>query len=329
MVLGVCVAALVAAPGCIWISPLALGYAELRETVAERSPRWIELNKVAIIDIDGFISGGGGRLWGLMGSSVADVKQRLDKAAEDGRVVAVVLRVDSPGGEATAADIIHRELRSFRASTRKPVVACMTGIGASGGYYVSLGADRIVAHPTCVTGSVGVIMHLLNVEGLYGKIGLRPVTIKSGEKKDMASPTRAMTEAERKILESINRSLYERFLDVVRESRPQMTPEQIEQIADGRVVTASQALDLGMVDQVGYLDEAVALAKDMAGVREANVVIYRSFPHVNRNIYAKAQAEEVSAASPGQGLTDALRRGVQAVLGNRGPRFLYLWAPGL
>ena len=323
---------LLGSAGCIVVSPLGLGRPELGEMRAQDSARFFELNKIAIIDIDGFLtSSGGGGLFGWLGTSVADVKQRLKKAQEDSAVVAVVLRINSPGGEVTAADILYREILNFRRRTqnRKPVLACLMDVAASGGYYVALGADHIFAHPTTVTGSVGVIMNLTNVEGLYRKIGLKAVTVKSGGMKDIGSGTRKMTPEERAVLQRINGDLFNRFLTLVQKRRPKISAEHLRVIADGRVLTSAQALEFRMIDGVGYLGEVIEAAKRAAGVRDAHVIIYRSFAHVNQNVYAKFGGV---AGNPDR-LRDALRTFLGGADAARPPfsrpaaPFLYLWAP--
>ena len=301
--------------GCVSMRSLLVG--ELQQVVVEESPRWFERNRIALVDVEGFIGLGGARpfLWG--GATVADVREKLERAARDGRVRAVVLRVNSPGGSVAASDMIYREVMRFRQQSGKPVVASFMGMAASGAYYAALGADRIVAAPTTVTGSVGVIMRFTNVEGLYGKIGLRSEVIKSGEKKDIGSPTRSLTAEEREILQGINRALFDRFLGVVRRRRPQMTGQDIEAISDGRILTADQALELHMIDGVGYLDDAIAAARELAGIGSADVILYRAFPHHNTNIYA------ISGAT-----SELIEKGLEVLLRRRGPMFLYLWSPG-
>jgi protease-4 len=301
------------AAGCVDLAPLVAG--QMQEVLVKKSPRWFERNRVAIIDVDGFLGVESG--WLLRGTTVADVREKLDRAAADPRVKAVVLRINSPGGEANASDTIYHEVARFRQETGKPVVAALLGTAASGGYYVAVAADRIVASPTSVTGSVGVVMHFLNVEGLYGKLGLRSEVIKSGDVKDIGSPLRAMTPEERAILAGVNKELFQRFLTAVTSGRTVMSPKDVETISDGRIVAAQEALDLHMVDRIGYLDDAIAEAFDLAGVEHADVILYRPFPHYNTNVYAAS-----SAQAPG------LAPGLEAVLSPRGPAFLYLWAPG-
>jgi protease IV len=301
--------------GCISVG--AFPSQELQRVVVERSDRWVESNRIALVDVGGFIASESG-LWTLLGgTSVADVQQKLQLAAGDSRVRAVVLRINSPGGEASASDTIYQEVLRFKEKTGKPVVAALMGTAASGGYYVALSADRIVATPTTITGSIGVIMNLINTERLYGKLGLQPVVIKSGEKKDIASSTRPMTSEEREILQGLNRALFDQFVAVVRERRQAMNEEQLKIVSDGRVMSAREALQLNLVDRVGYLRDAIQEARDLAKIESADVILYRPEAGYNSNIYAHA----------GTGLL--LEEGLNMLLLRRGPTFLYLWAPGM
>ena len=191
------------------------------------------------------------------------------------------------------------------------------GTAASGGYYVALAADCIVASPTTVTGSVGVLMHFLNMEGLYSKIGLRSEVIKSGEMKDMGALGRSMTPEEREILKGVMNELFKRFTEAVQNGRTEITDEDMATISDGRVLTADQALQLHMVDAVGYLDDAIEKAQELAGIRDADVILYKAGPQYSANVYSR------SAVDPGL-MKDALR----VLFGRAGPAFLYLWVPG-
>jgi protease-4 len=290
---------------------------ELERVVVEKSGHWLELNRIALIDVSGFIASESGFWTTFGGTSVADVQQKLQLAAADSRVCAVVLRINSPGGEASASDVIYQEVMRFKEKTGKPVVAALMGTAASGGYYVALSADCIVASPTTVTGSVGVIMDLVNIEKLYGKLGLQSVVIKSGEKKDIGSPTRPMTPEERDLLQGLNCALFNQFLAVVRERRRAMDEPQLKTASDGRIMGAQDALQLNLVDRVGYLRDAIQLACGLAKVEHADVVLYRATPSYNSNIYAQASVEML------------LEEGLNMLLLRRGPTFLYLWAPGL
>jgi protease-4 len=303
--------------GCVYI-PI-FRPAKLSAVTVEKSPRWFESNRIALIDVDGFLStSSGDGLFAPGGTSVADLKEKLKFAERDAGVRAVVLRINSPGGEATASDMMYKEVEEFRARTGKPVVACMTSLAASGGYYVAAGADVIIASPTTVTGSVGVIMQFINVEGLFDKIGLRSEVVKSGEKKDVGSPFRALTPEERKMLQDINRSLFDQFVAAVRKGRPQMTEEDVKAASDGRILTAQQAVALHMVDSVGYMSDALATARNMAGIRTADVVLYTAYPSYNSNIYARLGGSNVPM----------MEEAVKLLLKRRGPMFLYLWSPG-
>ncbi len=244
--------------GCINVGPFP--QEGLERVVVEKSGRWIETNRIALIEVSGFIASESG-FWTLLGgTSVADVQQKLQLAAADSHVRAIVLRINSPGGEASASDTIYQEVLRFKETSGKPVVAALMGTAASGGYYIALSADSIVASPTTITGSVGVIMDLINMEKLYGKLGLEPVVIKSGEKKDIGSPTRPMTPEEREILQGLNRALFDQFLAKVRERRPAMDEQQLKIVSDGRVMSAQEALQLKLVDRVGYLRDAIQTA---------------------------------------------------------------------
>lgn len=307
---------LLLASGCVFVE-MGLDREKLREVLVAESERWFETRRIVLIDVDGFIASSG-QAWSLFaGTTVADVKEKLERAADDSRVVAVVVRINSPGGEASASDMIHREIRAFSKKTGKPVVAALMGVAASGGYYVACAADRIVAQPTCITGSVGVLMRFYNLEGLYWKIGLREEVIKSGEMKDIGSMGRKPTAEEINILQNLNKSLYDRFLAAVKEGRPEMSAEDFQAIASGRPLSAAEALAVRMIDRVGYLDEAIAEAQSLAGVDGADVITYRARRSYNTNIYAGAPPA-----------TGALEKTLDILIRQRGPMFLYLWAPG-
>lgn len=306
--------AVLMAGGCIDLR--ALRPTRLEGVIVEKSHRWFERNRILLLDVDGFIGPDSISLFGPAGTGVADVRQKLLMAEADHRIKAVLLRVNSPGGEAAASDMIHQEILRFRQRTGKPVVACLMGLATSGGYYVACAADRIVASPSTVTGSVGVIMQFMNAEGLYGKIGLRTEVIKSGEVKDIGSFSRAMTPEERAILQQINAALYARFQEVVRRGRAGMTDEQAAAIADGRIVSAAEALQLNMVDAVGYPDDALALARQMARVEGADLILYRAYPNYNTNIYAAG------------GTSQIIEKGLDLLVKRASPSFLYLWSPG-
>lgn len=248
---------------------------------------------------------------------LARVREELSRAEKDEKVRAVVLRINSPGGTITASDVIYREIREFKARRKIPVVAAMMDVAASGGYYAALAADQIFAHPTTVTGSIGVIMITVNAQGLLEKIGVAPLAIKSGPLKDAGSPFRGLTPEERAVFQAVIDDMYGRFVRLVAESR-KIPEAKVRGFADGRIYTAEQARALGLVDRVGYLDEAVAAARTAAGLSEARVVMYHRPREYRDNIY--------SGAPPSVG-ADALVSQMAGLLGGPGARFLYLWWP--
>ncbi|HNT33899.1 MAG TPA: signal peptide peptidase SppA, partial [bacterium] len=204
-----------------------------------------------------------------------------------------------------------------------PVVACLMDVGASGGYYVALAADRIFAHPTTITGSVGVIAQMVHVHGLFEKIGVSTDTIKSGALKDAGSPFRSLTDEERNLMQGIIDQLYGRFIDTVQARRPGLSPERLEQISTGRVFSASDALENGLIDSVGYLDDALEEAKKLAAIRKAHVVMYRKPFSYRGNIYARVQTLPTQSGDFNLFKMDASNL---ALLNGR-PVFLYLWQP--
>ncbi len=278
--------------------------------------------KVLLMDISGFLSDevpSGGLSIGTPPPRVpmlVRVREELKKAAADSKVRALVVRINSPGGTVTASDIIFRELEGFRQQASVPIVAIMMDVAASGGYYVALAADTVVAHPTTVTGSIGVIMLSVNAEGLLQKIGVGTNTIKSGEHKDMGSPFRPLTVEERAIFQSVIDDLHRQFVARLVERR-RVAPEAAARLADGRIFTAEQALRHGLVDRIGYVPDALEAARRAAGLEEARVIVYRRPRQYRATYYARAQTEAGALVSLGP---------LAGLLG-AGPRFLYLWLP--
>jgi len=291
----------------------------IQETHVKSSEHWCCRNKIALIEVSGLIMNA--RNSGLFDSGdnpVALFKEKLDVAGKDRRVKAVVLRINSPGGAVTASDIMYQDLLHFREQTHKPVVACMMDVAASGAYYLAMGADHTVAHPTTVTGSIGVIMSLYDASGLFRMIGVSSVPIKSGPNKDIGNPARTMTDEERAILQNMVNSFYDQFVQVVVRGRG-ISEDRVRPIADGRVYTGIDAQKLGLVDQVGYLDDAIHTAKELACINDAAIVaydrcdgyrgsIYAASPHIPRELNVKV---------------DLLGLGNQ-----NAPMFLYIWEPG-
>lgn len=276
--------------------------------------------KVLMLDLSGVISDTQESGFYPGPSQVARFKEALTKAAADEDVSALVIRINSPGGTVTASDMIYHELRVFKAQRKIPIVASIMDVGASGGYYVAVAADRIIAHPSSVTGSMGVIMLTVNAHGLMEKIGLQTTAVTSGPKKDMGSPFRPMTDEERVIFQGVINSLYERFLVVVKDGRPNLTAEKIRKLADGRIYAAEQAKEAGLVDEIGYLDDAIELAKREAHLTEARVVVYQQPGEYHNNVYSRL----FGGASGWEALT---RLDLTALVRGGTPQFMYLWSP--
>ena len=253
-------------------------------------------NKIAVITVDGIITS---HEVNEAGNNMVDViKAQLDRASDDRRVKAVILKVDSPGGEVLASDDIYNAIRDFEtessgehgkpAHKAKPVICSMGSLAASGGYYISSGCRWIVANDLTLTGSIGVIMHGWNYRGLMDKVGVAPMTYKSGKFKDMLSGERATNEipaGEHEMVQNLIMETYGQFTNVVAKGRGtahELNKKEGKELAgdwadfaDGRVVSGKQALDLGFVDQLGNFDDAVDRAQDIAGIQDCNLIEYR------------------------------------------------------
>ncbi|MDX9858212.1 MAG: signal peptide peptidase SppA [candidate division Zixibacteria bacterium] len=204
-------------------------------------------------------------VFGVLDESMGrEVIRQLDKWGEGGSVKALVLHVNSPGGGVAISQEIYDAINRVR-DNGKPVVVSMASVAASGGYYISCAADAIVANPGTLTGSIGVIMQFPTAEGLMEKIGLKLETVKSGELKDVGSFDRDMTEEEELMLRSVVMDTYEQFVEVVAEGRGK-DREEVYVVADGSIYTGHQAYNLGLVDSLGGLNEAIHLAAEMAGL---------------------------------------------------------------
>jgi protease-4 len=220
-------------------------------------------DKVALVDVSGVITSSQSAPRGVTGTR--DLLRELKKHGDDDSVRAVVLRIDSPGGTVVAAQEIYSALRRLRDEKGKVVVASMADVSASGGYYIACAADHIVANPGTITGSIGVIMKFPNLEGLFGKVGIRTITIKSGKFKDTGNSSREMTEEERSVLQSLLDDVHRQFIEDVAAGRG-MTIEEVTPLADGRIFTGRRARELGLVDETGDLRSAVLKAAELAGI---------------------------------------------------------------
>ncbi len=197
--------------------------------------------------------------------------EQIDKFTEDSSIKAIVLRVESPGGGVSPAQEIYERVKATAAI--KPVVVSMGSVAASGGYYVAVPAQRILANPGTITGSIGVIMQFTNIEELLGKVGLKSQTVKSGEHKDIGSPVRTMSPADRAILQSLIDDVHNQFIEAVVQAR-NMDPSRVQQLADGRIFTGRQALEAGLVDELGGYQDAIRVAAELAGIEGKPRIVY-------------------------------------------------------
>jgi protease-4 len=277
--------------------------------------------KILVIPIEGKISDAPSRGWlrdrpGLVQNVVA----QLRKAETDDQVKALVLKIDSPGGSVTASDILYHELQGYRSRTGVKIVALFMGLAASGGYYVALPADRIVAHPTSITGSVGVIFIAPRVDGLMTKIGVAVDVNKTGVNKDTGSPFRPRTAEEADLIQDLTDQLGQRFFDLVTTHR-RLSPAALEEVKTARIFLAPRALDLGLVDTIGYSDDALAAARQEAGLQaDARVIVYRRNEYPDDTVYNSAAQGD----TPQPALVDL---GLPTGMFEAGTGFYYLWSP--
>ena len=240
-----------------------------REILLQRGAR-ASLDKIAVITMRGLISSS---LPGSVGDSmVDDMRAALQQARDDGRVKAIVLEIDSPGGEVTASDAIYSAV--VKAGARKPVVVYMESLAASGGYYVSCGGKFLMANETTITGSIGVIIQTLNYEQLFNKVGLASVVFKSGKFKDMLNGARPITPEERELVQNFIMKTYEKFLGVVAKERKLPADRLRDTIADGRILSGKEAFENKLIDGLGDLDDAFSKAKELGNAPDAKVVKY-------------------------------------------------------
>ena len=314
--------------GCLSLPMARRSEHMVLETLIPSKSVWTA-KKVLLVSVDGAIDDNPeGGLFSEPGT-VVKVKDALKHAEKDPSIYAILLRVNSPGGTVTASDILYTELKRFKERTGKKIVAVFLDVAASGGYYTAMCADRIVAHPTTVTGSIGVIATLPSLQGLSEKIGVEVRVIKSGNLKDMGSLWRGMSSQERELFQGLINGMYERFLTVVQEGRPKLDAQTIRNLADGRVYTAQQALEKGLVDQIGYIEDAFESAKSVAGIGDASLVTY-TYPFGYRgNYYASAGMGSMRSEFPAPAPTqiNLLNLDLKTALsGFRAPLY-YLWVP--
>jgi protease-4 len=216
-------------------------------------------DKIAVVEIRGVINESSG------------IIEEINQYQEDAGVKAIILRIDSPGGGVGPSQEIHREI--LRVKAKKKVVTSMGSVAASGGYYIACASDLIVANPGTITGSIGVLMEFTNIEELFKKIGIKGVVLKSGEHKDIGSPFREMTPDEKKIMQEVIDNIHQQFIQAVAAGR-KMDQEKVTEIADGRIFSGEQAKQIGLVDQLGNLQDAIDTTAKMVGIEGKPNILY-------------------------------------------------------
>jgi protease-4 len=303
---------------------------KLEEQEVEAGKGWSP-GKVAIIPVEGMLANV--RTGGLLQpteNTLSLFTQELEKAENDPGVKAVVLRVNSPGGTVSASDAMYQLVKRFKARTHKPVVASAQEVDASGAYYVSCAADKIVAQSTSLVGSVGVVFETMEFEGALGKLGINADAIKSGSLKDMGSPFRAMKPQERAVMQGMVEEYFTRFIGIVSTARPMaerpdsdLTKYELTGYGgtySGRVFSGERCKELGLVDETGLLEDAVRLAKTLANAPGASVVMYSRPYGYGGSIYASNYVPAPRA--------DVMRLELPGANEFIPAGFYYLWSPG-
>ncbi|MEE4357412.1 MAG: signal peptide peptidase SppA [Desulfococcaceae bacterium] len=285
----------------------------LEEYVLEGSGK----EKILVISVQGKITDRNEK--SLLRSEISMVQRivsQLRKAEKDKYIKGLILKVDSPGGSVTASDILYHEILEFRQRTGVKILAVFMNLAASGAYYISLPADRIMAHPTTICGSVGVIIIRPEVSGLMQKLGIAVSVSKTGKQKDMGSPFRKTGQEEEKIFQKLAEDLGTRFLELVKKHR-HPDADALRQIAEAGVFLAEDALELGLVDEIAYLGDAVKRIQEMTGIPEdASIVCYRRREYPDDNIYNTAAQSGIGTVSL-----------ISLPLSVPAAGFYYLWPP--
>ncbi|MFC1462434.1 signal peptide peptidase SppA [Verrucomicrobiota bacterium] len=266
--------------------------------------------KVVRIPLRGMIALGGDKpLFGSDAGSADSALKAIRRATHDEEVKAIIMDIDSGGGGITASDILYKALMEFKAAKAgRKIVSIFGDVAASGGYYVAMASDHVVARPTSITGSIGVLIQSFDLRGLGEKVGVKNITIKSGRNKDILNPLVELTEEQRTLLQDIVNELHTHFISIVAESRSQPI-ETIGELADGRIFTASRALNLKLVDQIGYWEDVMKETSQLLGVKEIKVFRYQ------QDVGFMSLLEGRTAWDPTSGLYSKLSR----------TRLLYLW----
>jgi protease-4 len=288
--------------------------------------------KIAIIEIEGMlINAKSGGFLQPTENPVSKFAQQMEKAENDSGVKAVVLRVNSPGGTVTSSDTMYEIIKRFKERSKKPVIASGQEVVASGGYYVACAADKIVVQPTTVIGSIGVIFETIQVKGTMDKLGISSTAIKSGSLKDIGSPFKMLRDDETVVMQSIVDEYFQRFINVVRASRPVTESPAASNteyarigytgVYSGRIFSGAKAVELGLADKTGLLEDAIDLARSMSKSPGAKAVIYRRPYGYAGSIYASSDVAAPKASSP------AVQLSLPESVSPLPTGFYYIWRP--
>ena len=280
-------------------------------------------NRIAIIDISGMlINAHRSQLLGSGVHPVSRLHEKLEEARKDKYVKAIILRLNTPGGTVTASDLMYRQILRFKKRSGKPVIVLMMDVAASGGYYIACAGDHIVAYPSTVTGSIGVILQTISFKPLMDKIGIEAEALTSGPNKAAGSPFTSLKDEHRKILRSMVDRFYQQFRTIVKNNRPNIPAGQLDTVTDGRVFAAEDALKVGLVDQIGDVYDAWQVAKIRAGVKYANLVFYHRPLASPASPFAAAPG-----ATPKATQINFAQFNFPNLLIPQHPGFYYLWMP--
>jgi protease-4 len=319
------VGCILTAAGCI--KPKITVFPDDTDPLEEYTLQGKGTDKILVIHIRGFISDNPrGLPFARRPGTVQQVVSQLNKAREDRKVKAVILKIDSAGGSVTASDMLYHEITRYKERSGVQIVAMMMGVAASGGYYVALPADHIMAHPTSITGSIGVVFLRPNVTGLMGKVGVEIEIDKSGANKDMGSPFRKATQEEQRMVRELIDGFAEGFISLAVKHR-RLSKETKGMISTGRIYSAHDALGLGLIDGIGYLDDAISEAARLSGISEKDpkVIVYRRTEQHDDNMYITSTASWAQTNTPEIGLIAPLLADLIPPLQDG---LYYLWLPG-
>ena len=276
--------------------------------------------RIAMIDVDGLLLNQNFTgLYSAGENPVASFHEKLEAAARDPRVVGVVLRIHSPGGGVAASDLMAEELRKFREVTRKPCVASILDLGTGGAYYLAIGCDMVVALPTSIVGGIGAIFNHANLQDAVGYLNVQNDTIKSAQLIDMGTVSKPLDDSTRALFQEIADGFGERYVSRVKTLRPAITADDLNVAKDGRIVSAAKAMELHLIDMLGYPDDAIGAAARLARAEAPEVIIFQRRGYPTRSIYATAPNVPITG--------DLVPYSFPGLERSKLPTFLYLWQP--